>query len=342
MEQNIQFNGAKHTMDKDFFIELLQKYLNDEATEEEQLFIINYYNLFQNEPDVMDLLSIEEKEALKVQMHNVIWHTISKTENSKKKIGVIRKWSIGIAAAAILFAILRTGIVFHREEPGQKTNISVVFSGKENRLVHLSDGSMIFLCAGSELNYPSSFDKLDKREVYLKGQAFFDIQHNESKPFVVQTGKVQTTVLGTAFNIKAFPRETDITVTVKRGRVKVCDQHKVLGIITYNQQITYNKQATSFVQRMVSDDGYLSWEEQDLSFDNVTVAEAAMLLEHRYNVKILINDQSTRFKRFTTTFPKNETLEQALKSICEFNGFVYKYDKQKATVVISNKNSSSQ
>jgi ferric-dicitrate binding protein FerR (iron transport regulator) len=127
----------------------------------------------------------------------------------------------------------------------------------------------------------------------------------------------------------------DITVTVKQGAVRVSDQHKTLGIIRPDQQIIYNKQKANSIQKEVADDNYLDWKQRDLLFDNLTVEEAARLLEERFNVKISISSPSIRTRRFTTTFPRNETLEEALKSICEFNEAVFNYDKEKAAVMIS-------
>ena len=76
---------------------------------------------------------------------------------------------------------------------------------------------------------------------------------------------------------------------------------------------------------VLKNDRYLDWKEQDLLLDNLTVAEAAKLLEDRYKVKIVIIEPSLGSQRFTTTFKKNESFEQVLKSICVFNGVVYKY-----------------
>ena len=362
-------------MDKHYFLELLHKYLKDEATNEEHQFLLSYYNLFQSEPDVLALLSQEKKEELKSQIHTSIWQNISRGEQldetcmslpltslpagkakqheyklmqaslplknklyTNENVKPIKRWSVRmIAAAAILLAICTIGIFFLRNESAKnQTVVAQVNQQKINRLVRLPDGSTVIVSSGSKLNYPSSFDGLARREVYLEGQAFFDIKHNASKPFIVHTGQFETTVLGTAFNIKAFPGDIDITVTVTRGKVKVSDQNKTLGIILPRQQITYNKQKANPTLKTVDTDTYLDWKAQDLLFDDVTVAEAAELLEERFNVNITFSDQLIKSNRFTTTFLKGESLEQVLTSICEFNGAVYQYDKEKATVSISN------
>ena len=235
-------------------------------------------------------------------------------------------------AAAIILPVAMVAIVFmlNRQSVVQAKNIVQSNKHKEHQVLNLPDGSTVIVSAGSKLNYPSSFGNMTKRVVYLEGQAYFDISHNASKPFIVHTGKIETAVLGTAFDIKAWPANADVIVTVIRGKVKVEDQYKILGIITPNQQITFNKKEAKAIQKTIDTRPYLAWKEQDLFFDDVTVAEAAKLLEERFNVHINFKDESISSKRFTTTFMKDETLEQVLNSICEFNNASYQYDKVKA------------
>jgi len=325
-------------MDKNYFIKLLHKYLDGNLTNEEQRFLISYYNLFQNEPDVMEVLNIEEKEELKNDIKSAIWNHISEEEQAVSKIKFINKRFVKLAAAAVVFIMFLASvfILFNRPSENPQPEPLAVHK-KENRVIFLPDGSTVILSAGSKLNYPSSFDGLEKREVFLDGQAFFDIKHNASRPFIVYTGKLKTEVLGTAFDIKAIPGEADITVTVTRGKVKIMDQDKVLGVITPNQQITYSKEKVSAVTKTINIDSLLNWKEQDLRCDNLTVAEAAELLEGRYHVKIIISDQSITSQRFTTIFSKSDSFEQVLKSICVFNGLSYEYNKQNSVVTISHK-----
>lgn len=323
-------------MDKQYFTDLVHKYLKGTATKEEQQFLTNYYNLFQSEEDVVALLSKEEKDNLKLLMHDAVWKNISQVEQKDQKVISIRKWIIRVTAAAVFIGLCGTGLYFLLDEKSAKQNIAgSVARQTENRIVRLADGSTVILHAGGTLNYPPSFEGLSKREVYLQGQAYFDVKSDPSHPFIVHTGKIETTVLGTAFNIKANPGDVDITVTVTRGRVKVSNQNTTLGVIIENQQIVYNKQKSISVQKKVNAETFITWKEQDLLFDNVTVEEATAILEERFNVRIIFKDSLIRSNRFTTSFSKGENLEQLLKSICEFNGAVYDYDINKATVIIS-------
>ncbi|WP_423146367.1 FecR family protein [Rubrolithibacter danxiaensis] len=322
-------------MDKQYFLVLLHKYLKGKATSEEQSFLISYYNLFQNEPDVTALLTDEKKEELKKQLQDSIWNTISEEEQSYKKIRAIKTILVRTAVAAVLVAICTVGLYFLNVRKDEAlTPVTVSNFQKGDQIIHLPDGSTVILSSGSKLQYPSSFTSSSKREVNLDGGAFFDISHNPSKPFVVHTGKVQTTVLGTAFSVEAFSWERDITVTVSRGKVKVSDQHKMQGIITPDQQIKYNRFKAVSSKKNVDAAGYTNWKGLNLIFDDITVAEAAALLQNKFAVAIRLKDNFSNSKRFTATFNRDESLEHILKSICEFNGASYFYDKQKALVII--------
>ncbi|MDP4286092.1 MAG: FecR domain-containing protein [Bacteroidota bacterium] len=325
-----------------------------DLTKEEQQFLESYYDLFQNEPGILDILSIEEKNELRNEIRANIEKSILDEEPSVSKIRFINRRYIKTAiAAAILTGIVFSLLFFYHSgtkvtntefvaakplegKSKLQENKMIVAHQKENRVIFLPDGSKVILSPGSKLNYPSSFDGMGKREVFLNGQAFFDIKHNASRLFIVHTGKLETIVLGTAFNIKAIRGEKEITVTVTRGKVKVKDQLKILGTITPNQQITYNKEKATSVMKIVDANSFLDWQNQDLFIDNLTLSEAAKILEDQFKIKIIIKDSSIREQRFTATFPKDEKLEQALKSISIFNGVTYTYNNDKSEVIINN------
>lgn len=324
-------------MDKQYFLELLHKYLNDQATEQERQFLIKYYDLFRTEPDITALLTDAQKEALKNEINAAIWQNIERETEQHKKVRLLKPWMFKAAAAAVIIGFSITGFLFLRGRHSLKPDAVVaVHKPKPDLFIVLSDGSKVILKFGSKLSYASTFDGMAKREVYLIGQAFFDIKHNSKKPFVVYTGKLETTVLGTAFNVKALPGDKTITVTVTRGRVKVSDNHKTLGIIIPNQQITYNKENLNSTQNHINASITTNWtENDDLYFEDVSLEEAARLLENRFKVKIIFADQLAKTKRFTATFDKSENLDKELKIICEFNEASYSYNKEKTTITIN-------
>ena len=326
-------------MDKQYFIKLLHKYFKGKSTFEERELLISYYNLFQKEPDVVSLLSAEKKEELKNEIYHAIGLNIAESEKAPARIKSLPAWIIRSAAAAVLIAAMLTVVHFVNQKTFPGPNIATqVPVKKQNRLFNLPDGSGVVLSDGSKLNYSADFGKTGTREVYLEGQAYFDIYHDASRPFIVHTDHVMTTVLGTAFNVKAIKNEQDITVTVTRGKVKVSDQNKKQDLLIPDQQIVYDKRKENLVKSKVDAKVYVQWkDQQDLVIDNVTFEETAKLLEDKFGVTIRFKNKELKKNRFTTVLLERETLEQIIKGICDFNGATWEYNKDSTGLMISKK-----
>jgi transmembrane sensor len=327
-------------MDKAHFIKLLQKYLQGNATEAERRFLLSYYELFSAEPDIEELLTDEQRLELKNQIKESIWARIRQQEQQTHILKPLdRGWVKLMAAAAILFAATTIGTIIYTNNKPQQAQTVITQTGqeKEQRLVHLPDSSYVILKAGSKIDYAQSFNDLAIREVYLEGDAYFNVKHDSLKPFVVHAGSIKTTVLGTSFNIKAWPEDKDVSVAVSSGKVKVENQNKTFGTLVKDQQLTFYKEKEDVVKTQIDTSTHLSWKKQDLLLDDVTLSEASDLLESRYDVEIRCSEEMLKAERFTITILKNESLDQVLKSICEFNNAVYQYDQASGLVTIRKK-----
>lgn len=239
-------------------------------------------------------------------------------------------------AAAVAFLFIASAALF-LYAPILKSSDHQVFAVGDDKtdahFLRLPDGSTVLLNEGSKLEYPTSFNN-ETREVYLQGEAFFDIQHNSEKPFVVKTSDVTTTVLGTAFNIRAFPDDKHVVVTVSRGKVKVSKDEKVLGVITRDQQITVERQTSVSHQASVNSRETTEWMERDIHFNDVTMDNAVAELSNRFNVDIELKNEKLRECKFTATFVKGEDVEQILIVLTEFNNATFTFDKTTRKVVI--------
>ncbi|MES2278636.1 MAG: FecR domain-containing protein [Bacteroidota bacterium] len=208
--------------------------------------------------------------------------------------------------------------------PTQLTTMQTAANQKKE--VVLSDGSRIWLNAGSELKYPEKFNGTT-REVFLSGEAYFDIKHDDRKAFIVHTGSLITTVLGTAFDIKAGKTDRLIIVTVTRGKVSVSEGKRLLGFITPNQQISYNQQNKLHVQTAVDASQVIAWQSAELRFEDITFQEAAKILSERFNVKITFSNDKIKACRFSGSALSGKNIDQVLKVICAFNNARYNYNK---------------
>lgn len=338
-------------MDKAHFIILLQKYLLGKATKAERQFLLSYYELFDNEPEVTNLLNGEQKEALKNQIRDSIWQNILQHEEARenaaqadnlearpKRWRMNSWWFPGIPAAALVLALCLTGgIYLNNKTQDSKKIISQTEQSQEQRLIRLPDGSMVIISKGSKLDYPASYQNLATREVFLEGQAYFDVKHDSLKPFIVHAGSLKTTVLGTSFSIKAWPEEVDVSVRVSKGKVSVADQFKTVGTLVQDQHLTFSKEKSQVIEKEVESRETETWKSQDLLVDDVSMEEITELLKERFDVDIVCQKEVIQPERFTITILKNESLEQVLRSVCEFNDAVYEYNKDKASVMISRK-----
>lgn len=196
-----------------------------------------------------------------------------------------------------------------RTEAGQRLTIT------------LSDGSSIILNGKSELEYPEKFDG-QQRLVKLRGEGFFDIAHDEHKPFIVNTDSSVTQVLGTRFNLKAYADDEQIVMTVERGKVRFgrYDQKDQVvltkgmqGIMDFHKVVRRNQ---------VLPEDAMDWTEDSFVIKNEPLANVAKRLERRYAVQVNIESQPLRSLTVTGTF-KNAGLEDIMNSLAFSTGINY-------------------
>ncbi len=312
--------------------QLLDRYLKGEDTLEEQRLVEQWLESPANEPSVWDEMQPERQDQWLKATYQQIENTLNAKETKVLKLWHFKWWKLAMASAAVFIGFLM--FFFWPSQNNHVSNITLtsisVPVGKKQYVV-LNDGSSVWLNGGSEIKYAPAFDG-QAREIYLSGEAYFDVKHDANKPFKVHTGKLVTTVLGTAFNIKADKQGKEIKVVVTRGKVQVANESQVLGLLTPNEQLIYQEQTQSAVQDQVNVMAVLKWLPEDLYFDNTTFDEAATALEKRYNVQLKFNNEKLKNCRFTGTIKKDKTLEQALNVICEFNHATYKIKNNIVTI----------
>jgi transmembrane sensor len=210
----------------------------------------------------------------------------------------------------------------HRRSDGEGSRrfeeAKTTVSAKAKRVIHLPDGSTILLNRNSRLDYPSSFGDTT-REVVLSGEAYFDITHLSGRPFLVRTGKLTTRVLGTAFNIRAYPGDKAIEVTVTSGKVQVLKENSSVGLLTDNQQMRYDKGSESCLRQKVDVKPLVAWKPEEVSFDDITMEETGRRLEQWFGVSVSFVNPALKDCRVTATFYREDSLEEIMTVICAVN-----------------------
>lgn len=291
---------------------LVEKYLRGEATPEERLALERYYQLFESAPEVTELLSDDQLVALGDRMKDKITSQIHSHKRPFYSNYFFRAAAIvTVLLGSVWLVRLNTSNEQILKEPiaqVQRADASV------NRFLTLPDGSTVVLHKGSTLELAQGFNE-ESRTVYLSGEAYFDVFHNPQSPFIIRTGKLKTTVLGTAFTIKAWPNQKDITVSVSRGKVQVEDDQKLIAVLTNDKQVTYHIDSDQSDEIHIPADQSTAWIQQDMTFDDMPFGELARRLSKRYGVEIRFKNSELEQCLITGRFSGTETLDEVMRTL---------------------------
>ncbi len=206
------------------------------------------------------------------------------------------------------------------------------FAGQKSKF-YLPDGSEVWLNAESEITFPEHFSK-DKREVVLEGEAFFNVIKNPNQPFIVISGKVSTTVLGTSFNVKAFKNEPAVCIALKSGKVKVeteGERGKEEMFLEPGEAIKYNKSIAKMKKGEFDQELSLAWKDGVIVFKDAGFDEIINVLSRWYGVKFEIENQKNNEWSYTGSFD-NAILENVLQSISFTKEFSYLINQKNVTI----------
>lgn len=269
-------------------------------------------------------------------------------ENTAPRAMARRRFPAPEILLSLLFVICCGGALlsyFYWQSPLQGYKVVTTDAGMKTR-IRLADGSTILLNAGSTLRYPEKMDK-NVREVYLSGEAFFDVKHAASRPFIIHAAKMDVRVLGTSFNIRSYKEEDfeetavisgAVEVVVKEGQqvLKVTPNEKVLlrkTVISKNANTlaTNSRKGNIVIERQplspisATDSSRVletAWVNNQLIFQNETLSAIAQRLERWYGVKISIRDPQLAGLRFSGR-ADNVPIEKLLNILQEIQPFKY-------------------
>lgn len=312
--------------------ELLEKYKSGTCTPEELHSLENWYETWQH-PEA-ELLQWRPDEELAQELLQDF------TDYRRRKETLFRSGSrhIWLRVAAVVVPIIGIGAILWLSRPSAKEASSaspllavVPNTPESKRFILLPDSSTVVLREGSSLIYPASFNG-NTREVTLKGEGYFDIRHKTGEPFVIHSGKVLTTVLGTAFNIKAYPDQSSVTVTVTRGKVKIEEEksRKLLGILLPDQQIIYENEIAA--TKPVKAEETVAWLKKGMDFNSIPFGDIAKQIGEQYQIPIRFANPALRQCRIRATFEGTESLDKVLYILCTVGNASYTIEENEVVL----------
>ena len=218
--------------------------------------------------------------------------------------------------------------------------ITIPRSG-EYKLV-LSDGTKVWLNSASKLKYPVAFTG-GQRKVFLEGEAYFKVAKNEKQPFVaadtvhpflVETSGMSVTVLGTGFNVMAYPEEMEAAVTLVHGKVGVQTDHRQ-QILQPDEQYVYQTTTRRGTVRKVDVSQYVDWKEGILNFDSMPLEELTRRLGRWYDVDFFFVAEELKTLKYSGAFKKYNDIRYVLNIIEEITNVQFVLNER--TIVVNRK-----
>ncbi|MFA8343575.1 MAG: FecR family protein [Rhodothermaceae bacterium] len=337
-------------MDEKFYI-LAAKLLTNEISAEEKsefdkfLGEDKYKNEFQLIKQQYDLSGKERDESL---FNRLCCQSIlnEKIETDDEQFGTARKVSnfrkrkyIWAAASVIFIMLIATGILTKITNQTNFSDFDEMISSKtiagQKIKLRLNEGTNVVINAASELKYSKDFG-IKNRIVYLSGEAYFEVKSNKKLPFIVRTGDIQTKVLGTVFNVKSFPDENNIEVSLLEGKVEVSDENFPLSkkVVLYPDEIVYfDKKEKTMELGKFTPLTTTGWKDNNFIFKNEKLGNILKVLGRNFGIKFTLTDHSFSEYKITTNFNK-DSFRTILKVISNLTGLDYKVYGEKNIEVI--------
>jgi ferric-dicitrate binding protein FerR (iron transport regulator) len=267
------------------------------------------------------------------------WRQLSVKIQSKRTVRndhlkhMLFRLRIPAAAALIIFALIGYLILDRdRAEQGSFTALTETISTPcgERTSFLLPDGTKVSLNSDSKLMFPKEFSE-NLRQVELSGEAFFEVTPNKEAPFIVHTAALDVRVLGTAFNVEAFPGTSHVNTTLVHGKVilerEVDHQTTTLAEMNPYDRVVFSVDNQEVrIQKQTNLEQYIGWKDGKLVFLNASITEVAKKLELWYNVSVQIQGEDLKKSHFTATFT-NETIEQVLRLLSISYPFGYRIEQ---------------
>lgn len=224
------------------------------------------------------------------------------------KYAAVFIFAIGISSLFFYFYTER----FNDTKPQFNTVIADI--GQISKVV-LPDSSVVWLNSGTQISYGNDF-AVSNREISLTGQAFFQVTRNEKMPMKVCCNDIEVKVLGTKFDVSAYPEDKNVRVFLESGKVEIRNSKATSSPYNLNpgEMAEYNKQSGNMSRSKPDPGKFISWKEGILVFRDDPMEEVIPKLQRRYNIEIDVASPAIYQSVFTATL-KNETLEEVFKSI---------------------------
>lgn len=234
-------------------------------------------------------------------------------EIKHNKLHRLRAWT-RYAAAFVGVALLSGLSYVYYQTHAQMDELLAVSTQNEIKELMLPDGSKVWLNKHTTLKYPKEFGE-DGRKVYMDGEAYFEVEKNPHKPFVVQSDAMQVRVLGTVFNFRSGRTEKSAVATLIEGVIEVKGNHEEgMVVLSPKQKAELNRVTRRLVVKSL-DTGIENWHTNEFVFDQADLLTIARTLERSYDVRVILAPNLNGDETYSGTLKRKERVEDVLNLI---------------------------
>ncbi|MDR1743780.1 MAG: FecR family protein [Dysgonamonadaceae bacterium] len=270
--------------------------------------------------------ALDAKEEIQERVYHKMFEDGKKTKDRNTPLIVLLTVA---ASVAVLLGISR---FYGHEKPNEEISQVVFSSPNHISSIVLPDSSVVTLNRGSILTYTTDYNR-QTRSVCLEGEAFFDVRTNPEKAFIVSTGDIDVKVLGTVFNVSAYPENSEVVTSLISGSVQLLNQKKeAVCKLTPNQSASYNKETSKIEISPYDPESTIDWMTGDIRFKKQSFHAICEALEKKFDCEIVIQNKSISNKKFTGKFMNDESLREILNTMQINIPFRYEIENNVVTI----------
>jgi transmembrane sensor len=321
---------------------IIARKFSGEITEKEDFELKEWENRDKINSGILKrLVEIWDYNPVKTTKSRKIYKTFRNRINyheKRKKLNPIYYYSARIAA--ILFIIISTAILVNNFIPFNKnkeiTYQEIAVPKGSRTSIILPDGSKVWISNNSKIKYPDKFG-YDKRELYLSGEAYFEVTKNIKKPFIVNIGSDRIKVLGTKFSVSAYPEDSIIRADLLTGKIQLDintakkDNNYKSYTLKPSHALVYKKTSGDITSSAIPEGFFDYWEKGIYKFTDENLEKLAQKIDRIYNVKIVFENDFLKKKRFSGSISINDNIFTFMEAVKRTSlvPIDYKYEDKK-------------
>jgi transmembrane sensor len=322
---------------------ILKRYVEGKLNPEEEQVVEkwNPHKLIAPLQDIHISKSQIDKHGEKVRQRVLLEYNMNR-KNARRKFTFARpvlKYAAVAAMAILLFGISYLMLTdkhsrsrdSYAESLRNRTNI-LQTSASETKQIVLPDGTKLYANGSTRIDYDKDQFNRKQREIWLSGEAFFEVAKNPDKPFIIHTGNIQTIVRGTSFNVKAYLEIGEISVSVRTGKVEVGTDRETFGLLTHNKQLIFNQTTKEHAISESNWEDAGAWMEKRLVLRDASYNELKIRLKQLYGITLMDERGLLGRSLLNASYGQGVDVNDILRGICEVYGIGYNFNQANKTV----------